>query len=332
MQNYDETFKKIVLNSGRVVTDKEKVIVNTLMHSQTFFGYDRINDPEHVKEYISKIPEYKNVSLEEAILDSVNQLDTVCGNRMPTLLLSGGIDSTLVFYALLLRNKPFNVVNDTSLIIEYQDLFQQLLNNKFPQVTFYRATKYTFREFAHDPGILCVTGEIGDQLMGSMVTMELTYEERMLPLIEAVKIDLFRKLINNNYIDKDNFTEDCITFYKNALTWLNKTENDCTVAEFLWAVNFIYKYLLVIYRLYTCDLIQYGPNKNTYHFFDTEKFQQYAISHYEENCRYVKPYEYKQPLKDWIYSQNHDEEYRRYKLKEPSLKVSSYWGNRDLVQ
>lgn len=52
------------------------------------------------------------------------------------------------------------------------------------------------------------------------------------------------------------------------------------------------------------------------------------MSHYEENCAYVKDYEYKQAFKDWIYTQNGDEEFRKYKLKVPSLRLSNYWRER----
>lgn len=329
--NYDKLYKKIIINSNCQATEKEKVIYRTLMHNPNSFGYDRINDPEHIGDYISNIPEYKDISLEEAIEDSTEQLFQISGNKAPTLLLSGGIDSTLVFYALLLKNKPFNVINDGSLIIENQNLFQHFLHNDFPNVNFYKSSKTTCRELAHDPHVLLVTGEIGDQIMGSMITMNFSYEERMMNLTNAIKIDLFKILNKSQLYKDDNFTKACVDYYQNAVTWLNKTNDTCTISEFLWAVNFIYKYFLVIYRLYACDLVQHGPNKNTYHFFDTEKFQQYAMSHYEKNCAYTKPYEYKQEYKDWIYTQNGDEEYRKYKLKVPSLKISSYWTNRDLV-
>lgn len=331
-RSYGKIYKKIIINTNRNATDQEKVIYRTLMHNPNCFGYDRINDPEHIGDYISNIPEYKNVSLEEAIEDSINRLFQVTNNRIPTLLLSGGIDSTLVFYALLSSHKPFDIVNDGSLIIENQKLFQQFLNNEFPNVNFYKASKTTCRELAHDPHVLLVTGEIGDQLMGSMITINFAYEERMMSLTDAIRIDLFKILNKSEFYQNDNFTETCVNYYSNAVKWLNKTNDTCTVAEFLWAVNFIYKYFLVIYRLYACGLVQYGPKKNTYHFFDTEKFQQYAMSHYQQNCAYKNPYEYKQEYKDWIYKHNHDEEFRKYKLKVPSLKISSYWRDKELIQ
>ena len=77
-----------------------------------------------------------------------------------------------------------------------------------------------------------------------------------------------------------------------------------------------------------CGMVQYGESKNVVHFFDTEMFQQYAMSHYEENCAYVEDYEYKQAFKNWIYTQNGDEEFRKYKLKVPSLRLSNYWRER----
>lgn len=36
----------------------------------------------------------------------------------------------------------------------------------------------------------------------------------------------------------------------------------------------------------------------------------------------------KDAFKDWIYTQNGDEEFRKYKLKVPSLRLSNYWRER----
>ena len=328
-KKYEDIFNEVVFNPNNVRTEKERIINTIILHSPQYDGYDRIHDPKHIKDFISIVPEFKFVTLDEAIQDSVSQLCTLTKEKEPILLLSGGIDSTLVFYALLSTGIPFGVMNDGGLSLEYQKLFQQLLNREFNNVTFYRSTSYSFAELINSKDVLFVTGEIGDQIAGSMVTMNFQYYERNMSLACAIRLDLLKKIYLFPY--SGNFTKDCVEYYADILQWLNKTEDQCTVAEFLWAVNFVYKYMFVIYRLYICGMIQYGPEKNTYHFFDTDKFQQYAMSHYEENCAYKEPYEYKQPFKDWIYQQNGDLVYKKYKLKVPSLKLAQYWTNREHI-
>ena len=69
-----------------------------------------------------------------------------------------------------------------------------------------------------------------------------------------------------------------------------------------------------------------GDNKNTFHFYNTEKFQQWAMSNYKENCSYVKDTEYKMPFKDKIFEFTGDKDYHDFKKKEPSLKFSFYYA------
>lgn len=311
---------------------KEFLLSNVLIRSGPYCIYDRLKDPKNMSgTYISPIPEWKDVSLEEAIKDSQNQLLKLLQekNKTPCLLLSGGIDSTLVFYALNQMNIPFLVASDQNAFLEYPLLFNKILKNEFPNVKLYRLVKDAFYYLQRRKDLIFVTGEIGDQIMGSMITMNFPYEERNLSLLEAIIIDLFKiRLVHDRDRTNifDNFTLESIKYFNSILKWLNKTIETCTVAEFLWALNFIYKYTFVIYRLYSFNMIQYGTEKNTYHFYDTEKFQQYSMSHYEENCAYEKDNEYKQPFKDWIYSQNHDNDFRVNKLKVPSLRVSDHWN------
>lgn len=325
--NYDEVFHKIILKPPKDKDNQKYLITQTIVHHSTYQGYNRLTDPLRIGgKMISLVPEKKLITLEEAIEDATDNVVNNINGRNVYLLLSGGIDSTLVFYALVKRGIPFTVVSDQYAVMEYMRLYQQILHNEFPNVSFCPSLNNSFGELAKDKDVLLVTGEIGDQTMGTMVNMELTYEERNTTIDTAIKTDLLHKICVGEY--DGNFTQACIETYGDVLAWMDKPQEKCTVAEFLWAVNFIYKYLLVIYRLYMCGMVQYGEGKNVVHFFDTEKFQQYAMSHYEENCAYVKDYEYKQAFKDWIYTQNGDEEFRKYKLKVPSLRLSNYWRER----
>lgn len=325
--NYDAVFEEIVLKAKKEVTGQKALAHQTLVHHATYTGYNRLKDPAGLGgRLISLVPEKKDVSLEEAIKDAQDNVLRHAEGKRVFLLLSGGIDSTLAFYALLQTGIPFTVVSDDMAIREYPKLYQKILHNEFKNVSFYASMNHSFIDLANDKKVLIVTGEIGDQVMGSMVNMKFSYEERNMSLEKAIERDLLHKICVGEY--KGNFTMACVDEYGDLLQWLGKPAANCTVAEFLWSLNFIYKYLLVIYRLYMCGMVQYGDGKNTCHFFDTEKFQQYSMSHYEENCAYKEDYEYKQAFKDWIYLQNGDEEFRKWKLKVPSLKLATYWRER----
>lgn len=323
----DKTYTDLNYRLGSQNVPKEYILSRTFINDGAYCIYNRLEDPKNLSgTCISKIPEYKNVSLEDAIQDSQNQLKQLIGDKTPYLMLSGGIDSTLVFYALLQMDIPFTVASDSNAFMEYPYLFEKILKNEFNQVTLCRLKENSFKYLANNKKILFVTGEIGDQIMGSMVTLKFPYEERQMLLSEAININLFDKISIIKY--PGNISEDAVEYFHCALEWLNKTKDTCTVSEFLWALNFIYKYTFVIYRLYAFNMIQYGEDKNAYHFFDTEKFQQYAMSHYKVNCNFKRQREYKQEFKNWIYSQNNDEQYRTHKVKVPSLQVSIHWRNK----
>ena len=325
-ENIYESIYNNIQSSNVLITEKQNILYDSLIHKNLYKGYDRLTDPLHIgNTYISAIPEKCVIELNEAIENSLDQIESIIGNRKIWLLLSGGIDSTLVFYALKKRGFSFTVASCSDAIMEYPKLFYRLLNFDFPNINFCKMTSMFFNNISKLKDILFVTGEIGDQTIGSMVTMNLPYEVRTMYLKQGINNDILRNYLIPGIEYNGNYTKDAIEEYHNSISWLGKDETNCTFAEFLWSLNFIYKYLLVIYRLYGIGLIQYGPNKNVYHFYDTIKFQQYAMSHYEINCAYRKPYEYKQSFKDWIYTQNGDDEYRKYKLKVPSLKMTDYW-------
>ena len=86
-----------------------------------------------------------------------------------------------------------------------------------------------------------------------------------------------------------------------------------------WAWSFNAKYQWVMIRCkQQYDLTPYGPNCNTYAFYDTPNYQRWSITNQDENSAWQEIPQYKWASKQWIYEQNGDKFYRDNKLKTPS--------------
>ena len=299
---------------------------------------NRLKDA-HKSPFIVPVPKRKNISLQEAIADAVEQVKGASKGKHINLLWSGGIDSTLVFCTLAKENIPFTVLMDENSKNEYPLLYDKIINGEYncDYKLFGSRGLIDLLKLVDDKDNLFITGEIGDQLTGSMITMRYPYEERNMMMKEVVETDLFCKpyTIPNRHEYRPilaeglNGTQLAIKHCEDTIyEFLGTKPENTTLSEFLWGLNFIFKYMLVMLRLYQVGLYFEGENKNTIHFFNTEKFQQWAMWNYKENCGYVKETEYKMPFKEEIYKFTNDAEYRDNKLKEPSLKISWYYGEK----
>ena len=111
--NYDEVFHKIILKPPKDKDNQKYLVTQTLVHHSTYQGYNRLTDPLNIGgKMISLVPDKKLVTLEDAIEDATDNVVKNINGRDVYLLLSGGIDSTLVFYALVKRGIPLTVVSD----------------------------------------------------------------------------------------------------------------------------------------------------------------------------------------------------------------------------
>lgn len=292
----------------------------------------------HLSPYIIPIPERKNVSLNDAIDDAVQEAVKASDGKPLILLWSGGIDSTLVFCALVKHNVPFTVYMDEKSVREYPFLAEKIMKGEYPRVKYKMMGERGLIELlklVEKRTHFFLTGEIGDQLTGSMITMRYPYEERNMLMKDVIATDHFCKPYtiprNHKFIPVlergKNGTEMVCAYIQDTIyEFLGTDENTTTLSEFLWGLNFIFKYMLVMLRLYQVGLYFEGEKKNTFHFFNTVKFQQWAMANYKENCAYVKETDYKMPFKEYIYEFTGDADYRDNKLKEPSLKISWYYN------
>lgn len=333
----------------------EKLVYYTFFHKPSdidelnFVNYcalyqqmiDRTN-PAYFDYGVPPIPAKECVALEDAIKDATKVVKEKSQHKHIYLLWSGGIDSTVVLFAMLDAGIPFTVIMNENSVKEYPMVAKKILAKEFSCDYFlYQDKMKPLKEVVPDfDNAWFVTGEIGDQLSGSMITMRYTYEQRSMSMAEVIKQDLFTKPyeVKPEYVDgipplvvlkhgDYNTTELCVRYCeKPVYKFLGTDRETTTLSEFLWAVNFIYKYTLVILRLFKVGLWNAGSKENCTHFFDTVKFQQWAMDNYKSNCAYVKDADYKMPFKEYIYRFTNDAEYRDEKEKVPSLKVSPYWS------
>lgn len=213
------------------------------------------------------------------------------------LLWSGGIDSTLTFYALVHSGIKITVIYNGNSLLEYPKLGREILSGVYPNVTTLKTKDFTFEKRCSKPTI---TGELGDQMIGSATFVKYNKEQR-----------------NSDY--KEILPAEIIHGFAPIVTKLLGKE-ELTAGEYLWALNFIFKYKEVTSRINTpslfngCDLV---------HFFESKEFESWALQNYSKNSSYDKYTEYKMAYKDYIFSQNGDEVYRKHKTKVPSLCMAS---------
>ena len=210
-------------------------------------------------------------------------------NKELILLWSGGIDSTLAFYSLNDADISFIVFCDENSQKEYPFLYDKIAGNEFKNVKMLNYDRQNLLKYISNPNYAFVTGELGDQTLGSMITMNFSFAERQMKLSEGIEKNIFLHVYNKqNSVNEDIpiFTQEIIDFCTEGVSEVieNYSLDDTTVSEFLWAENFVYKYAIVYFRLLSQNFIPCGPQTNVHHFYSSEKFQQYSLKQYKENC------------------------------------------------
>ncbi|MCI4437668.1 MAG: hypothetical protein JHC33_12750 [Ignisphaera sp.] len=144
---------------------------------------------------------------------------------------------------------------------------------------------------------LIITGEIGDQLTGSILMLDYTDQQRGMPYNEVLDTNAYYLF------------DDVIKTLVNA--------DSLTLGEFLWGMNFIFKYQNVVDRIPNKSF--FGLGSVAFHFFDSIPFQVWSMNNYKQNANFAKQTDYKKVYKQYIYDANNDELYFKYKRKVGSL-------------
>jgi hypothetical protein len=234
---------------------------------------------------------------------------------------SGGMDSTLVLVSFL-KVIPENdrdrlvLLMNTNSIKEYPHMYYTYIRGKIKTVSSNNFSKY------FDKSCILVGGEFNDQLFGSDI-VKLVYQKYG---FATVKMRYSREIITKLFLDVGMDSE-------SANIWYDLLDESCknspvalvTVFDFLWWLNFNFKWQAVFFRLVIrCDK-QYQSSidddfLNTYyhHFYGEEYFQLWSMTNQDTKIQ-DKWDTYKFLPKQIIYEFTNDAEYRDNKTKLPSL-------------
>jgi len=274
-----------------------KNLINTFVEKYSAYPYDRTKRLSAIfPEAITELPKASDVIIDfkDAIEDKISEIKSIESDY--TLMWSGGIDSTLVFYLLIDNNIDFNIAMGVNSKIEYPKLYTEICNRKFKNVKKIIDLSTGSKELNNTT---IITGEIGDQLIGSDKLLVMSYVERNSP---------FRQIL----------TEEEYMPYFVSIKEIFEEADSFTTAEFMWALNFTFKYDSVIKRM--DKHLETLQHNGIIHFFNSDLFQQWSIQNYKKNVSFYRIREYKNFYKDLIFSFNGDKDYRDYKVKQSSLK------------
>lgn len=240
--------------------------------------------------------------------------EAIAANKGVQVLWSGGIDSTAALVGTIKAANEagcpgrVEVLLSEQSIEEYRAFYQRFVR---PLQRRFVSAPVT----AHlDPSKLVVTGEHGDQIFGSAKALKFIVDGRAFdPFRDALPGILAETLGGSG-------AADAVMRYLEPLLEASPVALK-TIYDAFWWINFTLKWQIVGLRLavfrVTDARAAFGALR---HYFSHPSFQQWALAHHDMKIKDTLE-SYKMPLKDYIYRFTGDDEYRRTKLKVPSLKA-----------
>jgi len=221
------------------------------------------------------------------------------------LMWSGGIDSTTALFSFIKNKLPLTVLITGNSIKEYPSCHNDIINGAYPNIKFINVKDTNDIVGLDLENSTILTGELGDQVMGSALTM--FYSKR------------YREM-HYSQILAEEFTD----LTEESIISLLGTA-DLNVGEYLWAINFIFKYENVYKRIAKNYKDLLNTDIPVEHFFHSDGFQLWSIQKYKEHANYDNKYLYKIAFKEYIHSVNGDDLYLKYKRKLDSLQHSKLY-------
>lgn len=227
-------------------------------------------------------------------------------NKKIYLFWSGGLDSTGVFLCLreLVQPEELGILYTQTSKEEYPGFFENNIDGIYETYEFFMNCTWMAMDYAIRKGI-AVTGEIGDQLFGSVMFKDRPPEEMM-----------------KHWSSFDNKLTGLEVIQKLVDACPQKV-NSC--ADFFWWLNYSMKYQTVQVRM-LLDNKKSILDDNVFHFYDSDEFNDYAVSTpMEEKIPDYSMKKYKMPLREVIYKLSKDAEYSYNKPK--VLSLNPVYGN-----
>jgi hypothetical protein len=266
--------------------------------------YDRTETLPHFLNFKNLFPlapfdSKFNKSFKQVCIERAEEI--IAENKKVDVFWSGGLDSTVALIALLNAGIPRErlcVYMTHTSIFEYEWFYYNVIKRlNLPTLIGTSGDVRKYIDWNSDS--LIVTGEFGDQLLGSSVTsrwFDSDIDKPYKDLIPGHLIDFMQPMMDGAHMKID------------------------TLFEWLWYVVFTSKWQNIATR-FTRSL---DPEKHSQliprlrHFFSSHDFQQWSrMYHASKPKRTVL--NYKQPLRDFIYEYTKDEKYYRLKKKGYSL-------------
>jgi hypothetical protein len=251
---------------------------------------------------------------------TARSFETICEDRIKEILdhqgeigvlFSGGIDSTLVSVLLFQHMKPEDkdritfFYNEAS-VLENKPFFERFIQGKFKT-----GSSWNFDTWLNDSRI-ALTGECADNLFGSLSVKFLMQQLDDPKLLHKSYEPFVTKIWKGKL--KENF--DGIYEQFQQLASLCPTPIK-TIHDWFWWLNFTMKWQAVVYRIYSHTDLSLSKNRIV-HFFNTNEFQLWSLQNPDLKVK-NDWYSYKWLMKDMIYQFDYDENYRKNKVKFPSL-------------
>lgn len=278
------------LSAGYMYDRTQKVFPKEMMATITPIG-----DPLATRKSFAELCEQRA----EEILTKV-------GNYNIAVAWSGGLDSTCVMASILDKVDPNNltvVMNDSS-IAEYPWFYDTYIKDKIKTIPMERHSVDLITSRIVDQGGVYLTGEIGDQLFGSIHYASYNDQSDLLKPWETLLEDVSPETVN---------------VYTRLVASCPVPMT--SVKMFWWWMNYAWKYQGVQLRMIM------GANnakleENVFHFFDGKGFNDYTMyTDIEEKYPGIDPKNYKMPMKNYILSKTGDEDYAKNKMKVISLYI-----------
>lgn len=270
--------------------------------------YDRtqqiIPNPQIIRITDIGDPNGEKFTVPELFANRVQEIVKAAGTRKIAVAWSGGIDSTSVLLALMdaVEHDQITVLMNDKSIAEYPAFYDKYIKDVMQIITMPEyAVESTLNQAVLD-GYVIITGEIGDQMFGS---------------IKYLEYDNQAELLNPWQDILGGLSESTVQFYT-ALAQACPVPMT-TVKMFWWWFNYVIKYQGVQLRM-MISAPDTRLNDNVFHFFDSKAWNDWCI-YTDQEVRYpgTDPLMYKKPLKDYILAKTQDQEYYDTKGKVRSL-------------
>lgn len=263
-----------------------------------------------IGKLLASLPSFADL-MESRAADLVNE----AGNRKIFVFWSGGLDSTGALVALM-KNCPLDqivvIMSDPS-VDEAPLFFERYIKDKIQVILMKHGIVAPHIRTGISEGIV-VTGEIGDQLFGTV-----NFEGVLNETLKGPWRDGISKGEHDRY---EGFVSACPRELDNY-------------ADFLWWINYSIKYQNVQMRM-ILEVKNSILEQNTFHFFDSSDFNDWTVTA-PISLKFpdMNKKQYKYPLRRYIYEYDGDLSYFKNKEKERSLRFYhgrfSHFGQCDMI-